>query len=642
MSLSFSQTYLPFLLWFSALIFSLMPFDAWQDHFLFAAVGLLFTSAVILVVQMRDLLVPHRVFLILGGAFWALALLSVFLSEARGVSFVYFCFFSAFPISALMFYQVASQEKILHLAVKMLVGFYAVLAISSIVQAVFFPDMLMWGLVKWPLSNPNSLAGLLSLGLFGVLGIMLGSNSRVVSNACLVLALLILTAIFTTGSRGATIAMVLAGAVFLFSNLHFVRKHARCLIIFAALGLVSFYGVGLFGEYTSNKSIGIVSGSLSGEMPLLWSRPEIWASTFEIAKDYFWTGTGIGTFFLYYPEYRGDDPLSSGWTAHCDPLQFWAEMGVFGVVLFYLFCGVAVWRCVCAVKGIDADDPKRLWILTPFCALGAMLAHAHVSFHFNILPILFVAGAVLGMWMRGIREESGLHALSISAFARGSVVGGLLLVLAVFAVVHSADMLVTRGRASLNAGDSEAYMRDINLAGKISARRNPRAFVSAALIPLSVLEQQGNQISKDDARAQFNKGMALLAKAERYNPRLVPIYLLRAQLIEAGKEYVDLQPGESVQDKVEAELVKGRRMNPFHLETKMALARFYLKTGRGDEGYALLKDRFDWPYDSPLLFSYYQLLIQQAAERGDAVMKKRGVNKLAYYMREHFVGQSGP
>ncbi|MBK9562665.1 MAG: O-antigen ligase family protein [Micavibrio sp.] len=164
-------------------------------------------------------------------------------------------------------------------------------------------------------------------------------------------------------------------------------------------------GAGDFAGHHAEHNAGErIVRTFTGEEPILWTRPAIWAATWQIIREHAWTGTGIGTFYLYYPAVNTGDYYSTGRMAHNDPLQFWAEMGVLAPLLFYAFIIAACAATRRALKNIAPDDPARIHIIAPFCALGALVLHAHVNFPFYIPATLMLAGIFAGYWFAQVRS----------------------------------------------------------------------------------------------------------------------------------------------------------------------------------------------------------------------------------------------
>ncbi|MEM7651329.1 MAG: O-antigen ligase family protein, partial [Pseudomonadota bacterium] len=457
-------------LWLLGFVFSLMPLAAYEaESFLLSVlcVGFasLFTLAAALVSAIKAVFVKPVVWVALG--FWALALLSVFLSEIPFVSFIYFCFFSVFPLSFFMLVFQGGYEHALRFLAAGLAIIFSALGVSCLVQYFAFPEMLFRGFVSWPLANPNGLAALLSLAFFASIGWMIGAPNRRQSNLALALSALLAVSIFVTGSRGALVALLMMLGVFLFFVRAQAAQHKRCLFALMLLSLLSFALVSLFAPITSIYSPAeLISRSVTGAQPLLWSRPEIWASTWEIIQNNFWTGTGIGTFFLYYPEVRSiGDPSTAGLMAHSDPLQFWAEMGILSLVLFYVFIALCVLRTRAAFKKLDQKDTRRVTILVPFFAIAAMTIHAHVSFPFHILPTLLMAGFLLGVWFVQTQNvlDGEVKADNIpheNIFLRWALALPVVALLGVFSLFQASEILVTRGHNHMMSGNMDAFVQE--------------------------------------------------------------------------------------------------------------------------------------------------------------------------------------
>ncbi|MFP4171687.1 MAG: O-antigen ligase family protein [Candidatus Hydrogenedentota bacterium] len=153
-----------------------------------------------------------------------------------------------------------------------------------------------------------------------------------------------------------------------------------------------------------------------------------WRTGWEMAKDNFWTGVGLGNFGVAYPNYQhlgaGDVQM-----AHNDYLQVLCETGIFGFLLFMGFWGyfaVAGFRRVLAVQNRD-----RRWLLGGvYAGALAFLFHAFVDFNFynpGLATFAFVlAGSVLALGGRvkplriGAPAAHGALAIVLLAIAGGA------------------------------------------------------------------------------------------------------------------------------------------------------------------------------------------------------------------------------
>ncbi|MBK9562993.1 MAG: O-antigen ligase family protein [Micavibrio sp.] len=132
-------------------------------------------------------------------------------------------------------------------------------------------------------------------GLFAALGLMLGGKTRVHSNAGLVLAVLSAAGLMASGSRGGLVAAAIAFIIFAVLSWPQVRHHRRCIFAFLIAAAVLAILPGIMPEHNAGERI---VRTFTGEEPILWTRPAIWAATWQIIREHVWTGTGIGVLSL--------------------------------------------------------------------------------------------------------------------------------------------------------------------------------------------------------------------------------------------------------------------------------------------------------------------------------------------------------
>ena len=80
---------------------------------------------------------------------------------------------------------------------------------------------------------------------------------------------------------------------------------------------------------------------------------------------------------------------------HNDPLQFWAELGLPGIILFYLIIGICGFYMIRFLRQTSPDDTGRIIPVACFAALGLVLIHSHISFDLYIAAFLPVLGLVM-------------------------------------------------------------------------------------------------------------------------------------------------------------------------------------------------------------------------------------------------------
>lgn len=586
-----------------------MPFSAYEAESFWLSFLLLIAAVVYAFLNPggnKKIAISHPLIL-LGSAFWALALLSVFLSEAPYVSFIFFCFFSAMPVSFLLTLLVDDKEIFFKFVGYGVAIILFLSAAFTIYEYFFLPGWMHKGFAHWPLADPNSLASLFSLGFFGAFGWMIGAKARRESNAALVLCIAFLSAIFTTGSQGGLFALLVALAIFCYFARFFLGLRMRRVSILIAASMLIF---SLFSAYALSPPSEVFFGDGNIDHRFVIAK-----AAWNIFKDHFWAGTGIGTFFLYYPAYRGMDYNSAGFMVHSDPLQFAVEMGVAAPILFYTFAATVFFISMRIIMRIKTNDKERIAILAPFCAMGALFAQSHVNFPFNILPLLMISGFFIGFlhW----RIASTTTTISIGHTARQVFAFGFVVLAFLFGGLQGSEILVTRAQQKLERGDMNGFMYDVNLAGKTSLYRNARAFVLAAAIPVGILEVADTKnISFEQRKELFKKAEYLLAKAALFNPTMPSISYYAARL------YTAVPQEGKIAEKFLKEALGRDQM---HTPSRLMMAGLWEKQGRKKEALELLMVGIDWPNVNN---DYYQKVVDLARDLGDMETRDTALAKM--------------
>lgn len=127
-------------------------------------------------------------------------------------------------------------------------------------------------------------------------------------------------------------------------------------------------------------------------------RLEMAQTSLAIYRAHAWYGSGLGTYKLYYPQYRGPlDTGTSGDLAHNDYIQFLQEGGPLllgGLLLILLVVLLDLYRLIFGVwrQGLT---PSRMFRLGICAALSALLMQAGMNFIFYVAPLSFLFGVLL-------------------------------------------------------------------------------------------------------------------------------------------------------------------------------------------------------------------------------------------------------
>lgn len=627
--------------WAVGFFCALLPLRSIDAHFFLAAFIILALGVVarfFLLPQDAALKIPKSPFLLFFVAFWAVALNSSIFSEVPFISFIFFSFISLLPLSFL-FSAVQRDHEVYFAAIyKLACVYFAILSVLTIVQYFFFPSLLYNGLTHLPLANPNSLGGLLSLGFFGAYGLMVGGRTKLMNNLGLALAALIFMALLTTGSRGATLALIGGLTMFAFFSFSTFKRHLRCHGALVGIAVLAFCIVSFVQIYPNGQTaLDVVSQTVSGNMPVLQDRPYIWQALWRIAMDHFWNGIGIGTLFLYYPEYRTKDYYTAGLMGHNDPLQFFAEMGIFAPLLFYALAGFAIYktlRCWAILKS-DKDEAQRLRILIPFCAMGALIAHTHISFHFYIVPNLFLMGTLLAYWFiqveRVLPSESWVITqgdAKENTIVKACVIALLTCQLIVFVPSQLSELMVRYAKARIQKhGDLERFIKWNNRARRISFYRNGRADALASTVPSGILRAR-DEFEPGERERLFYRAKALLDRSIVTNNRQASFYYELSILSEYAQEHF---PEEAKKMRTPLDLMRTAvRLDPLHANTRLRLANLLIENGQKDEAFEVLKGGLYWHYAGQKTRAYWHKTALLSLEFSDSEVRDIALRKLRF------------
>lgn len=607
--------------WALAFVLALMPVPAYQMQCFGLAVllaGMAALSAMVKSVSSGGMSVPKTPLMALGFLFWALALVSVFLSDVQHVSFLYFGAFSLLPLSFLILVLAPEREQVFRRA-----G-YGIAGVVLLFVPVAAYQYWVYGTVTWPLANPNMMAALFSLAFFAAVGVVLMENTRADRSFASIAAALFLLGVVLTRSQASLMALAFTVALLLFLCIDRVKSRRLELgfvFVFTLITVPFLSFVVPDGVATPLETIAGRIGAAEDLSTL--TRAEIWGAGWQMFKDHALTGTGIGTFFLYYPEYRGADYYSSGLMAHGDPLQFAIEMGVLAPFLFYAFVILAVVQTVTSVRGLPGGDVRRVLILTPFCALGALVVHAHVSFPFYTPAVAFLTGAFLAFWMvHTVRHSS---TITMPKYVPGAVVlagfAGLLL----FGALGMGEIMVKRADRALMRSDTESFTTYVNAADRLAMGRNAKAYVHAADFAIGVIESNRPFLSREEVESLVGQGHDNLDRAARHNPRLPVIPTRRARLAELQGEEADM----------EKYLQHALTLDPAYLPARLLLIRLYRRQDKDEAVVELFRDGLLPPYRFPEAENFYLDATHVFDEAGKPDLKSKAEKKLKAFRAEH-------
>jgi O-antigen ligase len=287
--------------------------------------------------------------------------------------------------------QVISTHEAARRYCRVLFGLGAALAAQGMLQAATGDGRLYWlrpasnlG-VFGPYYNRDHAANLLLMTMSIGLGVLLSkirpatdgpSSEQTRSLARLAAGVALLFAgIVVCGSRGALLAVPLAGAFVVFLGAGFAkRSRARRLRAAGALAAAAFAVLFTFRHVGAGADAGTVTDRAITE------RFFIYGDSWSWLRDTPLFGTGLGSFETVYPSYQDLDLRALAKHAHSDWLELALETGLFG--LLAALCAAALVVLGAARAWLSAGSSEMRALIGG--ALGAAAAFAiHSLFEFS-------------------------------------------------------------------------------------------------------------------------------------------------------------------------------------------------------------------------------------------------------------------
>lgn len=140
------------------------------------------------------------------------------------------------------------------------------------------------------------------------------------------------------------------------------------------------------------------------------TRPIAYQATLEMFRDHWLYGTGAGTFLRAFPYYQPASLIGFWQYAHCDWLQWVAELGVVGFVLVAVVMFGILQRCIRnylplqeRVSGEPGDHVFRQHVLPALgFSLTGVALHACVDFPLHIPGVATLAVAYWALVYRAV------------------------------------------------------------------------------------------------------------------------------------------------------------------------------------------------------------------------------------------------
>lgn len=241
--------------------------------------------------------------------------------------------------------------------------------------------------------------------LRSLLDTMLGPKMRL----RLYLALMVIALVLTRSRMGNTAFFVSLTVCGFFLLVLQRRLSTGIIVLFVSLLLVDFLIVGQwfgFDELAERIENTTIEGN---------TRFEVAGDSVYMAQDYFLAGTGAGTFYSSYPQYRRSEVFQFYDHAHNDYLEFAATFGLIGLLPLALSVLLAIGNAIRVVYKRHYQLAKG----TAFaCLMGLFSLMTHSSVDFNLhIP----ANALLFVLLLALSQVSAtLESGKLGSAGRGS------------------------------------------------------------------------------------------------------------------------------------------------------------------------------------------------------------------------------
>ncbi len=539
--------------------------------------------------------VPKTATVLFVALFWMWLVLSHFWSSIPYIATFFTVLISILPVLFLALILTPEAEKSVKIYALAIGAAICGFALWALVQFFFLYD-LYGPRIHHPMLNPNNLAGVFAMGLLPSVGMFLMAKERRPLVLSALVMVLLYTALVITQSRGAFLSCAIAGFVLLVFAAWTRPVPWQKIAAVAALALAIPFSINFYGSGVLNENL-MSPTDVMGLRSVL-DRVTLWQSTLEMALDNVWLGTGLGSFFYYYTNYRQMSDLSDGFFAHMDPLQFWAEMGIMAPVLFY---GVLICVLLQTVKAVRAtgDRGLKLQIMGLFCGMLALALHTHITFHLYMPGILVPLATLMAFWYVSTEKALGGEGVRFQFQPSRKILmaGGALVLFAALLVtgwcaraavsVH----LMNRIMAQVADGKMEEASKTTDFLGHWAPDSYARYPEYKARFVIDRLWFNAKKMPPEQATALFQEATYYLNETEEKNPAHTRVWDLRARMYLA-LDNVIVDQGE------EKAILLFRRVlnaNPLAVDSRVMLANIYRSNGEQQKALALLEEGTRWP-----------------------------------------------
>lgn len=207
--------------------------------------------------------------------------------------------------------------------------------------------------------------------------------------------IIIIMAIFMSGSRGGVVSLIAGVIVMLF----ILRREGEVKVNLFLLSIILAFVTGLFFIIERWQVLDTLSSLLTfhEDISLLY-RFKGWKVAIQVFMDFPVAGTGFGTFGEIFLLYRPTSMLTTFNHAHNEYLQFLTEGGLFGLLLISIPL-VYFSLTFNPIMTNDGDREIRYVRAGLFAAMVALLVHNTLEFNMRVPANAYLFSFMLGLYL---------------------------------------------------------------------------------------------------------------------------------------------------------------------------------------------------------------------------------------------------
>lgn len=571
-----------------------------------------------------NLLIPVCILL-----FWLWLGINIPFSQVVYLSVVNFWWVGIFPLAFLAYSFTPNRDTLWQPLFTLLVFIVVILCFYAIYQSIFLHE-----LPRATFYNKNSLAALINLLFFPVLAYALIKSklNRDITTSSIIFVFALVLALIN--SRGALLALFVGGIIILVLGWNQTDK--RRLVIVGMVIIGAFFMAGMLKNYIPQiPDTGITEriATLQDAENAGHGRFVIWQPAWELFKQNPWTGIGLGSYFLAIPPFLHNDDHSAGFYVHNDYLQIALETGIPGFVFLLLILFATLYRLVKTLRAIPVDHLKRPHFIALFASLLTLAFHSAFTFNLYVLPIMLLAGLLLGRFnqLADQLENKQLKSWQPARLFRP-------------AVYHTALGLITFTLSShfLSAGFAHHYQHKgyelaavnkfqeahhaYQIAQKLAPRLDSVYYADADLLRKSALVLSDRP---ELANKLLEEAKTLLVKADKLNPLRPQTAYILGLVLQQGHPQAQNEIIEAYQTAL--------RRNPRFIPARLALVNYLHSHDKHDLAYQWLQDGIAYRYRqlSPAYLKLLEMTSVSAGRRGEEELAKTLSNLLAQYRQDY-------